>query len=86
MVRDYTMIMLIIIATAGVFISIMFLMSAIAPDVLVFPSEESCQRYNNAVVSIHSPPSLWCEHNETGWHFNATRFNEDWHNPNMTLT
>lgn len=49
------------------------------------PSEETCQGFNEGYPYwIHSTENLWCEYNETGWHFNKTHYKESWQNATLT--
>lgn len=42
------------------------------------PSEERCQGMGTIMDDYHMryAKSYWCEYNETGWHFNRTKFKE----------
>ena len=61
---------IIMLGVAGVAIKILY---------AAIPTEEACQR----LIGYGQPQKnmaekMWCEFNETGWHFNKTKYREAW--------
>jgi hypothetical protein len=70
--------LLIIVAGITVIVCAIFSIFAVGVMIAEIPSDEHCNALNGgySIENLRLAEKYFCDYNETGWHFNRTRYRE----------
>ena len=78
-----------VILCSGIIMLILWALPVVSDFMSPVPSESQCQGFNQNTDISHQfievnpytyPEDMFCDYNSTGWHFNATKYNEHLYN------